>query len=123
MFRSAGVGSCNAFVRSLKGARYDIFEVGGGDASSTVISPRIFDRFVAPYDCELIEEAHRAGQRIVYHTCGGMMPLLERIAAMNPDGMETFTPRGMGGDADQAEAKRRIGDRLCRSAGSTSFTS
>jgi uroporphyrinogen decarboxylase len=109
------------FVRSLKGARYDILELGGGDASSTVISPRIFDRFVAPYDCELIEEAHRAGQRIVYHTCGGMMPLLERIAGMNPDAMETFTPRGMGGDTDLAEAKRRIGARVCMIGGFDQF--
>jgi hypothetical protein len=109
------------FVRSLQGARYDILELGGGDASSTVISPRIFDRFVAPYDCELIEEAHRAGQRIVYHTCGGMMPLLERIADMNPDAMETFTPRGMGGDTNLAEAKRRIGDRVCMIGGFDQF--
>jgi uroporphyrinogen-III decarboxylase len=109
------------FVRSLRGARYDILELGGGDASSTVISPRIFDRFVAPYDCELIEEAHRAGQRIVYHTCGGMMPLLERIADMNPDAMETFTPRGMGGDTNLAEAKRRIGDRVCMIGGFDQF--
>jgi uroporphyrinogen decarboxylase len=97
------------FIRSLAGARYDLLELGGGDASSTVISPRIFDRFVAPYDCVLIEEAHRAGQRIVYHTCGGMMPMLERIAAMQPDAMETFTPPAMGGDTNLAEAKRRIG--------------
>ena len=109
------------FVRSLKGARYDILELGGGDASSTVISPRIFDRFVAPYDGELIEEAHHAGQRIVYHTCGGMVPLLERIAGMNPDAMETFTPRGMGGDADLAEAKRRIGGRVCMIGGFDQF--
>ncbi|MBN2287725.1 MAG: hypothetical protein JXQ83_00235, partial [Candidatus Glassbacteria bacterium] len=41
------------FVRSLAGARYDILELGGGDASATVISPEIFDRFVAPFDIEL----------------------------------------------------------------------
>ena len=104
----------HARVRAVaEGAHDHILELGGGDASSTVISPRIFDRFVAPYDCELIEEAHRAAQRIVYHTCGGMMPLLERIAGMNPDAMETLTPRDMGGDTDLAEAKRRIGDRVC----------
>ncbi|MBI2940486.1 MAG: hypothetical protein HYY04_08620 [Chloroflexi bacterium] len=28
------------YARSLAGARYDILETGGGDASSTVISPR-----------------------------------------------------------------------------------
>ena len=105
------------FVRSLKNARFDLIEHGGGDASSTVISPAIFDRFVAPYDSELISLAHEAGQRIVYHTCGGMMPILERIADMGPDAMETFTPPGMGADTDLREAKRRIGHRVCMIGG------
>ena len=105
------------YARSLKGARYDLIEYGGGAASSTVISPAIFDGFVAPYDKPVIEAAHAAGQRIVYHTCGGMMPLLERIAAMGPDAMETFTPAGMGGDVNLAEAKRRIGGKVCMIGG------
>jgi uroporphyrinogen decarboxylase len=105
------------YARSLKGAALDLVEHGGGDASSTVISPRIFDEFVAPYDTQIIEAAHQAGQRIVYHTCGGMMPLLERIADMKPDAMETFTPVGMGGDVDLAKAKRRIGGRVCMIGG------
>ena len=105
------------FIRSLKGANYDLLELGGGDASTTVISPKIFREFVAPYDAELISLAHDAGQRIVYHTCGGMMPILEDIADMNPDAMETFTPPEMGADVDLAEAKRRIGDRVCMIGG------
>jgi len=102
-----------ATIASMKGAKFDIVEHGGGDASSTVISPNIFSEFVAPYDASLIKAAHEAGQRIVYHTCGGMMPLLELIADMRPDAMETFTPPSLGGDADLAEAKARIGDRVC----------
>jgi hypothetical protein len=109
------------FIRSLAGARYDLLELGGGAASSTVISPKIFDQFVAPYDAELIALAHEVGQRIVYHTCGGMMPLLERIAGMKPDAMETFTPPGMGGDMRLAEAKARIGDRVCMIGGFDQF--
>jgi uroporphyrinogen decarboxylase len=109
------------FAESLQGARYDLLELGGGDASSTVISPAIFDEFVAPYDRPVIAAAHRAGQRIAYHTCGGMMPLLEHIADMEPDAMETFTPRDMGGDADLAEAKRRIGHRVCMIGGFDQF--
>jgi hypothetical protein len=105
------------FIRSLEGAKYDVLELGGGAASSTVISPKIFDRFVAPYDAELIEMAHHVGQRIVYHTCGGMMPFLERIADMKPDAMETFTPPDMGGDTRLAEAKQRIGHRVCMIGG------
>lgn len=109
------------YINSLKGAKYDLIELGGGDASTTVISPDIFNTFVAPYDKELIRTAQQMGQRIVYHTCGGMMPILEDIAAMNPDAMETFTPNGMGGDADLAEAKKRIGDKVCMIGGFDQF--
>jgi len=109
------------FVRSLKGALYDIIELGGGDASTTVISPDIFDKFVAPYDSELIREAHAVNQRIVYHTCGGMMPILENIAGMKPDAMETFTPPDMGGDTRLGEAKKRIGDKVCMIGGFDQF--
>jgi hypothetical protein len=109
------------YLQSMRGACYDILETGGGDASTTVISPKLFDEFVAPYDADLIEVAHQAGQRVVYHTCGGMMPILESIAAMKPDAMETFTPRGMGGDVDLAKAKARIGDRVCMIGGFDQF--
>lgn len=109
------------YIESLEGSRYDIHELGGGSGSSTVISPKIFDEFVAPYDSQLIEAAHNVGQRIAYHTCGGMMPILENIADMNPDAMETFTPPDMGADVDLAEAKRRIGDRVCMIGGFDQF--
>jgi uroporphyrinogen-III decarboxylase len=46
-----------------------------------------------------------------------MMPLLERIADMNPDAMETFTPPAIGGDANLKEAKKRIGHRVCMIGG------
>jgi hypothetical protein len=105
------------YVGSLKGAKYDLLELGGGDASTTVISPDIFRNFVAPYDSKLIDLAHEAGQRIVYHTCGGMMPILEDIAGMKPDAMETFTPKDMGGDTRLAEAKQRIGEKACMIGG------
>jgi uroporphyrinogen-III decarboxylase len=95
--------------------------MGGGSASSTVISPKVLEKFVVPYDSELIALAHQAGQRIVYHTCGGMMPILEQIAAMRPDAMETFTPPEMGGDVNLAEAKRRIGDKVCLIGGFDQF--
>lgn len=101
------------YIRSMQGAPIDINELGGGDASTTVISPGIFEEFVTPFDAPLIEAAHKAGQRIAYHTCGGMMPILENIADMKPDAMETFTPIDMGADVDLAEAHRRIGDKVC----------
>lgn len=101
------------FADSMKGARYDVIEHGGGDASSTVISPTIFEEFVAPYDRDVIAHARAAGQRVAYHTCGGMMPILEHLVTLGSNALETFTPPAMGGDMNLAEAKRRIGDKVC----------
>jgi uroporphyrinogen decarboxylase len=108
-------------IESLKGARYDVIEHGGGDASSTVISPAIFEQFVAPYDAPLTALAQSVGQRVVYHTCGGMMPFLELLAGMKPNALETFTPESMGGDTILAEAKKRIGDKVCMIGGFDQF--
>lgn len=109
------------YIRTMEGAKFDLIELGGGDASSTVISPEIFEKFVAPYDAKLIDAAHAAGQRIVYHTCGGMMPILETIADMKPDAMETFAPPSLGGDVNLAEAKHRVGRRVCLIGGFDQF--
>jgi hypothetical protein len=105
------------YIASLRGARYDLLELGGGDASTTVISPKMFNKFVAPYDSELIALTHEAGQKVVYHICGGMMPILEPLADMEPDAIETFTPPDMGADVKLAEAKRQIGERVCMIGG------
>jgi len=109
------------YIKSLKGAKYDIHELGGGSASDTVISPNIFDEFVAPYDGELIKLAHEAGQRISYHTCGGMMSMIPHILQMEPDAMETLTPPGMGGNTDIKKAKRLLKDKVCMIGGFDQF--
>jgi uroporphyrinogen-III decarboxylase len=105
------------YVESMKNSGYDVMELGGGDASTTVISPAIFSEFVAPYAKQVISAAHNAGVRISYHVCGGMMPILEDLAAMGPDAIETFTPPEMGADVNLAEAKSRIGDKVCMIGG------
>ena len=43
------------------------------------------------------------------------------IADMKPDAMETFTPPAMGGDVTLAEAKEKIGDRVCMIGGFDQF--
>ena len=99
--------------RSLAGAPFDLIETGGGAASSTVISPKIFREFCLPYDRALHDALHAAGFKVVYHTCGGMMAILELIVANGCDASETLSPAGVGGDANPAEIKRRIGGQVC----------
>lgn len=107
---------------SLVGAKFDLIETGGGAGSSTVISPKLHEEFCLPYDREAHEACHAVGQTVVYHTCGGMMPLLELIAANGCDASETLSPPGVGGDVgDPAEVKRRIGDQVCLIGGMNQF--
>lgn len=98
------------FIERMNGLEVDLVETGGGAASSTVISPAMFDTFCVPYDRRQHEALHAIGLRVVYHTCGGMMPILEKIVSNGCDVVETLTPPGMGGDVDLAEARRRIGN-------------
>jgi uroporphyrinogen-III decarboxylase len=98
---------------SLDGADFDLIEMGGGAASSSVISPKIFKEFCLPYDQQLHEALHQVGQKLVYHTCGGMMAILDLIVANGCDASETLSPPGVGGDTVPEEVKRRIGDKVC----------
>lgn len=90
----------------------DLVETGGGGGSSTVISPSMHREFCLPYDRRQHEALHSAGTKIVYHLCGGVMPLLETVAENGADGLETMTPPAMGGDCELQEATRRVGDKL-----------
>lgn len=94
-------------------SEFDLVETGGGAGSSTVISPALHKTFCLPYDKIQHQLLHEAGTKVVYHLCGGIMPLLDIVVENGADALETMTPRDMGGDCDLAEANRRIGDRMC----------
>lgn len=91
---------------------FHLVAIGGGAGSSTVISPKFHKEFCLPYDKIQIEALHDAGTKVVYHLCGGVMPLLESIAENGSDGLETMTPIEMGGDCDLGDAVNRVGDKL-----------
>ncbi len=101
------------YINTLSNTAYDIIELGGGDGCTSVISPSIFDDYVAPYDKSLIETAHKNGMKISYHLCGSKMALIDSIAHMGMDALETLTPVAMGGDADLRVIKEKLGDKMC----------
>lgn len=92
---------------------YDLVETGGGAGSSTVISPSMHKQICLPYDKIQHEAIKNAGSKVVYHLCGGLMPLLETVAQNGADALETMTPPSMGGDCDLKKAAERVGDKLC----------
>ncbi len=100
------------FIESLKGARIDMLENGGGDGSMSVISPAIFREYCIPYDCQTTAALHDIGIRTVYHTCGKMMKQIGLIPQTGCDASETLTPRGMGGDADLGQIRATLGGKM-----------
>ena len=69
-----------------EGTPADMIEIGGGAASSTVISPKMFREFCLPYDQRQVCLMHDLDLKVVYHLCGGLMPMLDLVAETGPMG-------------------------------------
>ena len=106
---------CKKYERAIEVSgkiELDLVETGGGAGSSTVISPAMHREFCLPYDKRQHAALKAQGAKIVYHLCGGHMPLLETVAENGADCLETMTPPAMGADCNLAQAKRRVGNKL-----------
>lgn len=88
---------------SLKGAKLDLIETGGGASSNNVISPKIHEEFCLPYDKKIHDALRSVGHKSVYHTCGGMTKILDLILKNGCDASETLSPVGVGGDITDPE--------------------
>ena len=93
---------------SLTGAKFDLIETGGGAGSDTVISPKLHREFCLPYDRQIHDALHRAGHRTTYHTCGGMMHILDLIVQNGTDASETLAPPGVGGNISEPARVRAV---------------
>jgi hypothetical protein len=100
------------FIQSMKGAKFDLVETGGGSASSTLISPKMHAEFCLPYDRAIHDALHGFGFKIVYHTCGGTFGLEELLVQNGTDASETLAPLSIGGNQEPWEFKRKIAGRL-----------
>jgi uroporphyrinogen decarboxylase len=107
---------------SLRGARFDLIETGGGAGSDTVISPNLHREFCLPYDREMHDALHDAGLKSTYHTCGGMMYLLDLIAENHTDASETLAPPGVGGNiTDPAVVREAFSGKVAMIGGMDQF--
>jgi len=73
-------------------------------------SPRVMDEFFGPSLRSITEVAHRRGLKIVIHSCGNILQLLDLFADWGFDGVHSLEPTA---GIDLAEVKRRVGSRMC----------
>jgi uroporphyrinogen decarboxylase len=109
------------FIESMKGAKFDLVETGGGSASSTLISPKLHAEFCLPYDRKMHDALHALGFRITYHTCGGTVGIEELIVANGCDASETLAPPSVGGNQEPWEFKAKVGNRIALIGGLDQF--
>jgi len=100
------------FIESMKGAKFDLIETGGGAASSTLISPDLHKEFCLPYDREMHEALHSLGFKITYHTCGGTYGIEEYIVSNGTDCSETLAPVSIGGNQEPWEFREKTGNSI-----------
>jgi len=91
----------------------DALLISSAFAGGGFISPRMYERFVLPYERQVADACHAAFPALpVYtHTCGKLNDRLELLAQTHVDGIDTLDPPPLG-NTDLADAKRRIGDQL-----------
>jgi uroporphyrinogen-III decarboxylase len=107
---------------SLLGAKFDLIETGGGAASDTVVSPALHREFCMPYDRQMHRALHDAGHISTYHTCGGMMHILDLIIANETDASETLTPPGTGGNiTEPAKVRAKYAGKVAMIGGMDQF--
>jgi hypothetical protein len=109
------------FIETMKGAKFDLVETGGGAASSTVISPNLHRDFCLPYDRKMHDALHSLGLKVSYHTCGGTVGIEELIVQNGCDVSETLAPPSVGGNQEPWEFKKKVGDRLALIGGVDQF--
>ncbi len=92
------------------GADVLIIEDDIASNESTLVSPRHFDEFIAPYNQKLLDRAHERGLKVVRHSDGNLWPILDRLIEMGYDGLNPLDPQaGM----ELKKVKEYCGDRLC----------
>ena len=101
----------NPFVDRLCKAGVEGFRIIGGEYASVQLGPQAFDMLCVRYDTELVDIIHQYNGVAYYHNHGNIMAYLERFAQIGMDVLDPLEAPPWG-DADLAEARRRLGDRI-----------
>lgn len=100
-------------------AGVDAIYIGDAFASCSVISPEQYRKFCFPLHRKAAETFHKYGVKVYLHICGNSSPILEMMADTRVDAIEPLDPLG---GVDLAEAKRRVGNKVCLMGGLNTLT-
>ncbi|MGE5680715.1 MAG: uroporphyrinogen decarboxylase family protein [Bacillota bacterium] len=102
-----------ANTKAMLQAKPDVIMIGGSSASLSISSPDIFRKYELPFIKQATKLCRQAGVISHLHICGKSWQIVEMVAEETDlDSMEPLEEPPTG-NVDMAEAKRRVGDKLC----------
>lgn len=107
------------FDRMLAAAagRIDLLRIADdiGTQRGLMFSPQVFREFFAPRIKRIIEMAHSHGVKVMFHSCGAIVPLIDDIIACGADVLDPLQACAAG--MDPQTLKDRFGARICLHGG------
>jgi uroporphyrinogen-III decarboxylase len=89
----------------------DAVKVSSPYAGAGFLSPGFYQRFVLPFEGQIVRAVRAAGAHAYLHTCGDVHDRLELMAGSGASGIECLDPPPLG-RTDLEDAKRRIGRKI-----------
>jgi len=84
------------------------------DNHGPLLSPKLYEEFVYPYQKALVQSLKRRGAKVIWDTDGNIMPILKYVLDMGIDGLHPIEPTaGM----NIVELQRKYRDRICVAGG------
>jgi len=89
----------------------DAVLISSAFAGGPLLSPRMYKRFVVPYERRVTEAVKASGVPVYTHTCGGIGDRLDLMVETGTMGIDTMDPPPLG-NTELIDAKRAVGDRV-----------
>ena len=92
--------------------RIDILRIADdlGMQDRLLFSPAVFDRHIGPRLKKIIDMAHSHGILVMFHSCGAIVPLIERLIDLGVDMLDPLQIRANG--MDPVYLKKTFGRRI-----------
>lgn len=77
------------------------------------MSPRSYNKYVIPWVERMAKTAHKGGLKLLLHSCGDILPILEDLIKAGIDGLNPIEPTTANPDYDIFKLNEKYGDKLC----------
>ncbi len=98
------------FYEATKGKLHAVL-IGNdmGSQRSLMLSPELVRKFVMPGAKKLVEQAHKYGLKVIYHSCGCIADVIDDLYGVGVDVVHPI--QALATDMDAPTLKKRFGDR------------